>query len=106
SSVESHTFHYGKIKHPVSEEIADEVMVSVMKAPKTFTCENVVEINCHGGFVSVNRILEFVLEKGARLAEPGEVTKRAILNGRIDISQAETVMNDIESTARQAMNMA
>lgn len=106
SSVESHTFHYGKIKHPVSEEIADEVMVSVMKAPKTFTCENVVEINCHGGFVSVNRILEFVLEKGARLAEPGEFTKRAFLNGRIDLSQAEAVMDVIESKTNQAMDVA
>lgn len=106
SSVESHTFHYGKIKHPVSGEIADEVMISIMKAPKTFTCEDVVEINCHGGFVSVRRILEMVLEKGARLAEPGEFTKRAFLNGRIDLSQAEAVMDVIESKTDQAMNVA
>src|SRR5699024_1454556 len=75
-------------------------------APKTFTRENVVEINCHGGFISVNRILEYVLEKGARLAEPGEFTKRAFLNGRIDLSQAEAVMDVIESKSSQAMNIA
>src|SRR5699024_1417887 len=91
---------------PSSDTIADEVMVSVMKAPKTFTCEDVVEINCHGGLVAVKRILEMVLEKGARLAEPGEFTKRAFLNGRIDLSQAEAVMDVILSKTDQAMNVA
>src|SRR5699024_6076829 len=105
-TVDSHTIHYGKITQPDSGETADEVMVSVMKAPKTFTCEDVVEINCHGGLVAVKRIFEMVLEKDARLAEPGEFTKRAFLNGRIDLSQAEAVMDVIQSKTDQAMNVA
>ena len=104
--VKSHTIHYGKIIDPTSDEFADEVMISVMKAPKTFTCENIVEINCHGGLVAVSRILEIVLENGARMAEPGEFTKRAFLNGRIDLSQAEAVMDVIHSKTHQAMNVA
>lgn len=105
-SVESHTIHYGKIMDPETEQAADEVMVSVMRAPKTFTYEDIVEINCHGGFVAVNRILEIVLACGARLAEPGEFTKRAFLNGRIDLSQAEAVMDIIHSKTNKAMNVA
>ncbi|MEI3604443.1 tRNA uridine-5-carboxymethylaminomethyl(34) synthesis GTPase MnmE [Pseudogracilibacillus sp. SE30717A] len=104
--VNSHTLHYGKIIDPGTNEIADEVIVSVMRAPKTFTCEDVVEINCHGGLMAVNRILEMVLECGVRLAEPGEFTKRAFLNGRIDLSQAEAVMDVIQSKTSQAMNVA
>lgn len=104
--VASHTLHYGKIKDPTTNEIADEVIVSVMRAPKTFTCEDVVEINCHGGLVAVRRILEIVLEQGTRLAEPGEFTKRAFLNGRIDLSQAEAVMDVIQSKTNEAMNVA
>lgn len=104
--VASHTLHYGKIIHPTSNELIDEVIVSVMKGPKTFTCEDVVEINCHGGNVAVRRVLEVVLEFGARLAEPGEFTKRAFLNGRIDLSQAEAVMDIIQSKTNQAMNIA
>ncbi|MEI3611107.1 tRNA uridine-5-carboxymethylaminomethyl(34) synthesis GTPase MnmE [Pseudogracilibacillus sp. SO30301A] len=104
--VDSHTLHYGKIIDPDTEEVADEVIVSVMRAPKTFTCEEVVEINCHGGLMAVNRILELVLDRGARLAEPGEFTKRAFLNGRIDLSQAEAVMDVIQSKTSQAMNVA
>ncbi|MBO1004167.1 tRNA uridine-5-carboxymethylaminomethyl(34) synthesis GTPase MnmE [Pseudogracilibacillus auburnensis] len=102
----SHTMHYGKIVDPTSEEIADEVIVSIMRAPKTFTCEDVVEINCHGGLIAVQRILEMVLEQGARLADPGEFTKRAFLNGRIDLSQAEAVMDVIQSKTNKAMNVA
>src|SRR5690625_4330439 len=83
NEVTSHTIHYGNIVDPTTVDIADEVMVSVMRAPKTFTCEDVVEINCHGGVVAVNRILQLVLSHGARLADPGEFTKRAFLNGRI-----------------------
>lgn len=105
-NVDSHTLHYGKIIDPDTEEVADEVIVSVMRAPKTFTCEDVVEINCHGGLMAVNRILELVLDRGARLAEPGEFTKRAFLNGRIDLSQAEAVMDVIQSKTSQAMNVA
>ena len=104
--VNSHTMHYGKMIDPESDEIADEVLVSVMRAPKTFTCEDVVEINCHGGLMAVNRILEMVLGQGARLAEPGEFTKRAFLNGRIDLSQAEAVMDVIQTKTSQAMNVA
>lgn len=104
--VASHTLHYGKIMEPTTNEMIDEVMVTVMRAPKTFTCEDVIEINCHGGHVAVKRILELVLEQGARIAEPGEFTKRAFLNGRIDLSQAEAVMDVIQSKTDQAMNIA
>ena len=104
--VESHTIHYGKIIDPETNEVAEEVMVTVMRGPKTFTREDVVEINCHGGLVSVNRVLEIVLNQGARLAEPGEFTKRAFLNGRIDLSQAEAVMDLIRAKTDKAMNVA
>jgi tRNA modification GTPase len=104
--VESHTIHYGKIVDPETNEVAEEVMVTVMRGPKTFTREDVVEINCHGGLVSVNRVLEIVLNQGARLAEPGEFTKRAFLNGRIDLSQAEAVMDLIRAKTDKAMNVA
>src|SRR5699024_12210860 len=85
---------------------ADEVMVTVIRSPKTFTCEDVIEINCHGGMIAASRILEMVLLAGARLAEPGVFTKRAFLNGRIDLSQAEAVMDDIQSKTNQAMDVA
>ncbi|WP_409303552.1 tRNA uridine-5-carboxymethylaminomethyl(34) synthesis GTPase MnmE [Peribacillus sp. SCS-155] len=104
--VESHTIHYGHLVDPNSNEIVEEVMVSVMKGPKTFTREDVIEINCHGGLVSVNRVLQLVLSQGARLAEPGEFTKRAFLNGRIDLSQAEAVMDLIRAKTDRAMNVA
>ena len=91
----SHTIHYGFIMD--GQEILDEVMVSVMKAPKTYTREDTVEINCHGGILVMRRILEAVLKNGARLAEPGEFTKRAFLNGRIDLAKAEAVMDLIRS---------
>lgn len=103
---DSHTIHYGKVIDPETKELAEEVMVSVMRAPKTFTREDIVEINCHGGLVSVNRVLEIMLAKGARLAEPGEFTKRAFLNGRIDLSQAEAVMDLIRAKTDKAMNVA
>ena len=95
TKVESHTINYGHIID--NDEIIDEVLVSIMKAPKTFTVEDVVEINCHGGISTTNKVLELVLNNGARLAEPGEFTKRAFLNGRIDLTQAESVMDLIES---------
>lgn len=104
SEVSSHTIHYGTIID--QGQTVEEVMVSVMRGPKTFTREDVVEINCHGGLVSVNRVLELVLTSGARLAEPGEFTKRAFLNGRIDLSQAEAVMDLIRSKTDRAMNVA
>jgi len=105
-NVVSHTIHYGHILDPKTEKVAEEVMISVMKAPKTFTKEDVVEINCHGGLASVNRVLQLCLSHGARLAEPGEFTKRAFLNGRIDLSQAEAVMDLIRAKTDRAMNVA
>ncbi|PXW89803.1 tRNA modification GTPase trmE [Streptohalobacillus salinus] len=106
ATVETHTIHYGKIVAPDTDEMIEEVMVSVMRAPKTFTREDVVEINCHGGLASVNRLLEMALGYGARLAEPGEFTKRAFLNGRIDLSQAEAVMDLIRAKTDKAMHVA
>ena len=91
----SHTIHYGHIIE--NGEIIDEVLVSLMKAPKTFTKEDIIEINCHGGINTTNKVLELVLSRGARLAEPGEFTKRAFLNGRIDLTQADGIMNLIEA---------
>ena len=102
----SHTIHYGHIVDPKNNEVIDEVMVTVLRAPKTFTREDVVEINCHGGIVAINRILQLVLRMGARLAEPGEFTKRAFLNGRIDLSQAEAVMDLIRAKTDKSMQMA
>lgn len=104
TKVESHTIHYGFIKD--NEELIDEVLVTVMKSPKTFTTEDIVEINCHGGIISTNRILETLLTNGARLAEAGEFTKRAFLNGRIDLTQAEAVMDLIESKSDKARRQA
>lgn len=95
SQVESHTIHYGFIYD--ADEMIDEVMVAVMKAPNTYTREHTVEIDCHGGILVMNKILEVVLKNGCRLAQPGEFTKRAFLNGRIDLSKAEAVMDLIHS---------
>lgn len=97
----THTIHYGYIFD--GNEIVDEVMVSIMKKPNSFTTEDVVEINCHGGIIVLNRILETVLKNGARLAYPGEFTKRAFLNGRIDLSRAEAVMDIISSKNETAL---
>ncbi|QHA94054.1 tRNA uridine-5-carboxymethylaminomethyl(34) synthesis GTPase MnmE [Bacillus sp. N1-1] len=105
-SVDTHTIHYGHLIDPDTKQVAEEVMVSVMRGPRTFTKEDIVEINCHGGLVSVNRVLELVLRSGARLAEPGEFTKRAFLNGRIDLSQAEAVIDLIRAKTDRAMNVA
>ncbi|MCH5166818.1 MAG: tRNA uridine-5-carboxymethylaminomethyl(34) synthesis GTPase MnmE [Erysipelotrichales bacterium] len=92
TKVQSHTINYGFIVD--KEEVIDEVLVSVMLEPNTFTCENIVEINCHGGIATTNKVLELLLTNGCRLAEPGEFTKRAFLNGRIDLVEAEGV-NDL-----------
>ncbi|MFJ6209736.1 tRNA uridine-5-carboxymethylaminomethyl(34) synthesis GTPase MnmE [Lysinibacillus sp. NPDC092081] len=102
----SHTIHYGHLVDPKTNEVVEEVMLSLMCGPKTFTREDVIEINCHGGLVSVNRVLKLALTNGARLAEPGEFTKRAFLNGRIDLSQAEAVMDLIRAKTDRAMNVA
>lgn len=106
SLVASHTIHYGHLIDPKSGQNIEEVMVTVLKAPSTFTREDIVEINCHGGIVSASRVLKQVLLSGARLAEPGEFTKRAFLNGRIDLSQAEAVIDLIRAKTDRAMNQA
>ena len=102
--VPSHTIHYGYIKD--QDEVIDEVLVTVMKSPKTFTTEDVVEINCHGGITTTNKILELLLSKNIRLAEPGEFTKRAFLNGRIDLMSAESIMDLIQVKTDKARKMA
>ncbi|HGE5779589.1 MULTISPECIES: tRNA uridine-5-carboxymethylaminomethyl(34) synthesis GTPase MnmE [Bacillus] len=106
TAVSSHTIHYGHIVDLDTDQVIEEVMVSIMRAPRTFTRENIVEINCHGGLVSVNKVLQLILAQGVRLAEPGEFTKRAFLNGRIDLSQAEAVMDLIRAKTDRAMNVA
>ena len=104
TTVKSHTINYGHIVY--KDEIIDEVLVSVMISPKTYTTEDIIEINCHGGIISTNKVLELLLENGARLAEPGEFTKRAFLNGRIDLTQSEAVMDIIDSKSEEARKMA
>jgi tRNA modification GTPase len=102
----SHTLYYGHILPPGSDEPVDEVLLTVMRAPNTYTREDMVEIHCHGGPLAVRRILESVLDQGARLAEPGEFTRRAFLNGRIDLAQAEAVVDVIEAKSRSALRFA
>lgn len=106
NKVASHTINYGHIFDPDTKEDVDEVMVSVMRAPKTYTCEDVVEVNCHGGILATNTILQLILSYGARMAEPGEFTKRAFLNGRIDLSQSEAVMDIIDAKTSRSMKAA
>ena len=103
-AVPSHTIHYGHIID--GEELIDEVLVSIMRSPKTFTVEDIVEINCHGGINTTNRVLSLVLSKGARLAEPGEFSKRAFLNGRIDLVEAEGIMDLINAKTEKMRKLA
>ena len=104
TKVDTHTIHYGHIMN--QDEVIDEVLVSVMKAPKTFTTEDIVEVNCHGGIATTNKVLELILNQGVRLAEAGEFTKRAFLNGRIDLIEAESVMNLISSKSESNRKVA
>ncbi len=104
TKVKSHTISYGHIYD--NDELIDEVLVSVMKAPKTYTTEDIVEINCHGGIIATNKVLQLCLTKGARLADRGEFTKRAFLNGRIDLAESEAVMDIIESKSDEARKLA
>ena len=104
TKVESHTIHYGHIEY--KGKIEDEVLVTIMKSPKTFTTEDVVEINCHGSIIVTKKILEILLTLGCRLAEPGEFTKRAFLNGRIDLLEAEGVMDLINSKSEAEKKLA
>jgi len=102
--VPSHTISFGHIVD--EDEVIDEVLISVFRAPKTYTTEDIVEINCHGGMFVTNRILGLLLEKGGRMAEPGEFTKRAFLNGRIDLTQAEAVTDLIDAKTSSSLKMA
>jgi tRNA modification GTPase len=102
----SHTIIYGFIVDPKTDEKIDEALVSIMRAPMTYTKENVIEINCHGGMLPIRKTLELILKDGARLAEPGEFTKRAFLNGRLDLSQAEAVIDIIRAKTEQAEKIA
>jgi tRNA modification GTPase len=104
TKVKSHTIHYGYIYD--GDQMLDEVLVSIFKAPRTYTKEDVVEINCHGGVFVTNKVLELCIVKGARLAEPGEFTKRAFLNGRIDLTQAEAVMDVIDAKNKETLKMS
>lgn len=106
TKVASHTLHYGHIVDPVTQQVMDEVMVGAMRSPKTFTREDIIEINTHGGIAVTNEILKLVIREGARLASPGEFTKRAFLNGRMDLTQAEAVMDIIRAKTDKAMNIA
>jgi tRNA modification GTPase len=103
---QSHRLNYGHIVDPASGRIVDEVLLSVMKAPRSYTREDVVEINAHGGQVALNAILELVLKHGARIAEPGEFTQRAFLNGRIDLTQAEAVIDIINARTDKSLQVA
>jgi tRNA modification GTPase len=100
----TYTTHYGRIADGAN--IIDEVILTVMRAPGSYTREDVVEINCHGGITAVKKALGLVLERGARLAEPGEFTKRAFLNGRIDLAQAEAVLDIIRARTQKGLDAA
>ena len=102
----SHTISYGFIVDPITLQEIDEVLFSVFKAPKTFTREDIVEINCHGGRFVTKKILSLCLMQGARLAEPGEFTRRAFLNGRIDLTQAEAINDMILADSNENMKLA
>ena len=106
SKAQTHTLHYGDIIDPASGEKRDEVLASLMRSPHSFTCEDVVEVSCHGGPLVTSRILEAFIKEGARLAEPGEFTKRAFLNGRIDLAQAEAVIEIIRARTEEGLRCA
>lgn len=104
NKAKSHTIHYGHIID--KNEIIDEVLVSVFLPPKSYTREKVIEINCHGGIYVTNKVLELLIENGARIAEPGEFTKRAFVNGRIDLTEAEAVMDMIDANTKNSLKLA
>ncbi len=106
SHFDSHRFHYGQIINPKTGSPVDEVLAVLMRAPKTYTREDVVEIQCHGGYLLLQKILELVLSEGARMAQPGEFTKRAFLNGRIDLTQAEAVIDLIKAKTMEGIEIA
>ena len=102
----SHHFHYGEIVNPQTDQPIDEVLVVLMKAPKTYTREDILEIHCHGGYFILQKVMELVLREGARMAHPGEFTKRAFLNGRIDLTQAEAVIDLISAKTTASLEIA
>jgi tRNA modification GTPase len=102
----SHQFHHGEIIDPQSGNPVDEVLIVLMKSPKTYTREDIVEIHCHGGYYILQRVLELVLKEGSRMAQPGEFTKRAFLNGRIDLTQAEAVIDLIKAKTEASLKIA
>ncbi|HEX8961053.1 MAG TPA: tRNA uridine-5-carboxymethylaminomethyl(34) synthesis GTPase MnmE [Geobacteraceae bacterium] len=104
--LESHRFYYGEVVDPAMAAVVDEVLVVIMRAPRSYTREDLLEIQCHGGYLVVQRLLDLVLRQGARLAEPGEFTKRAFLNGRIDLIQAEAIIDVIRSKTDAALALA
>ena len=106
SGLKSHMLHYGTIRDPQSEKILDQVLLTVMRKPRSYTGEDVVEVHCHGGVFVVHRILGLVLSQGARHAEPGEFTKRAFLNGRLDLAQAEAVLDLIAARTEKGAELA
>jgi len=106
SAADTHTVHYGHIVDPATSERMEEVLVTLMRGPRSFTMEDVVEVSCHGGIVSVKKVLDLLLLQGIRLAEPGEFTKRAFLNGRIDLTQAEAVIDLIRAKSDKAFKVA
>jgi len=107
SDFKTYTLHYGHVvrKEGDAREVVDEALLTVMRAPKSYTCEDVVEISCHGGMTAVNAVLALALENGARLAEPGEFTKRAFLNGRIDLTQAEAVLDIVRAKTQAGLRV-
>ena len=106
NKIESHTVTYGRILDPSNHEMVDEVMLTMFKAPRSYTKEDIVEISCHGGLMSTSRVLGLCVSLGARLAQPGEFTQRAVINGRIDLTQAEGINDLINASSTQAVTMA
>ncbi|MRR06254.1 MAG: tRNA uridine-5-carboxymethylaminomethyl(34) synthesis GTPase MnmE [Deltaproteobacteria bacterium] len=104
--LQSHRFYYGELIDPDTGDVVDEILLVLMQAPRSYTCEDLLEIHCHGGYLIVQRVLQLVLRSGARLAEPGEFTKRAFLNGRIDLLQAESVIELIRGKTEAALALA
>ena len=102
----SHRLYHGHIVDPRTEEVVDEVLVSYMRAPHTYTRQDVAEINCHGGIVPLRRVLELTLQRGARMAHPGEMTLRAFLSGRIDLAQAEAVLDLVRAKTEAGLRVA
>ena len=106
SEIKSYTIHHGQVIDPESNQVVDEVLLNVFRSPKSYTTEDMVEFNCHGGSIILRRVLELTLKHGARIADPGEFTKRAFLNGRIDLAQAEAVIDLIQAKSDIARQMA